>query len=278
MNRDSMELSGSLWWLFILDTILIAAGGYVINDIFDQQADLENKPENQFIGKNHLSVKMAWFYYFVLIATGFIIATYIAYEIEKPHLLLIYPAACALLFLYSYSFKKHALIGNVVVAIFCAFVPGIILYAEWEVIHNAEVLNKTEYEFLINMFTAYISFAFLSTMVREIVKDIEDIAGDTSSGYRTLPIALSKKGAKYFAIFFGVLLILSYAFWILPYTATDSIAIFLGLVSIMVVYSIFIVGRLSSASVKDDYRLISKQLKILMVISLFVFLCIPFLI
>ena len=104
MNRDSMELSGSLWWLFILDTILIAAGGYVINDIFDQQADFENKPENQFIGKNHLSVKMAWFYYFVLIATGFIIATYIAYEIEKPHLLLIYPAACALLFLYSYSF------------------------------------------------------------------------------------------------------------------------------------------------------------------------------
>lgn len=272
-----MELSGSLWWLFILDTILIAAAGYVINDIFDQRTDLLNKPENTFIGNNYISIKMAWVYYTALVILGLILATYIAVTINKPHLLLIYPLVTILLFLYSFNFKRVALLGNLVVATFCAFVPGIILYAEWEVINNNEVLNLTEYEFLINMFSAYISFAFLSTMVREIVKDMEDVIGDASSGYKTLPIALSGKGAKYIAIFFGALLILSYAFWVLPYIATDSIVIILGLVSIMFIYSVFIIERLFAASVKEDYTLISKQLKILMVISLFIFLCIPFL-
>ena len=277
VDGGRIELSGSLWWLFILDTILIAAAGYVINDIFDQKADLVNKPRNTFIGVDLIPVKLAWVYYSVLVLVGFVLALYIADTINKTHLLLIYPSVTLLLFLYSYTFKKLALLGNLVVAIFCAFVPGIILYAEWDAINYAEVLSITEYEFLINMFTAYISFAFLSTMVREVVKDLEDVIGDTSSGYKTLPIMIGKKGAKYFATSIGILLILSYGLWVLPFIATDSIIVIAGLTSIMVIYSVFIIRRLIQASRKEDYSLISKQVKILMVISLFIFLCIPFL-
>ena len=59
-----LELDGSLWILFVADTILIAVGGYIVNDIMDQKTDLYNKPDRIYIGQNKISVKAGWSYYF----------------------------------------------------------------------------------------------------------------------------------------------------------------------------------------------------------------------
>lgn len=275
--EEGIVLSGSLWWLFILDTIVIAASGYVINDIFDIKADRHNKPEKIFVGEGQLTSKSAIGYYLFLVFIGFVIAGFIAYSIDKIHLLVIYPVAVILLFFYSYRFKKQPLIGNVVVAIFCAFVPGIIWYAESDVL---SILSETEiykYELIINLFVAYISFAFFSTMVREIVKDIEDKNGDMESGYKTLPIVTSSKGAKIIAVLFCVGLLLSYALWFRGFDRFQLPIIGLLVGALMVVPTMIILVKLCKAQDRSDYTIISKWLKILMVISLFVFLCIPYL-
>ncbi|MFT4533990.1 MAG: 4-hydroxybenzoate polyprenyltransferase [Saprospiraceae bacterium] len=275
-DGQDIVLSGSLWWLFIIDTVLIAAAGYVINDIIDQKADQLNKPTRLYLGPSHLSEKSVWFYFGFLVLVGFMIALYIAYSIEKIHLLLIYPTAVGLLYLYSKSFKKLPLIGNLVVAIFCAFVPGIILYAEWDVLEVAKVSSPSEYEFIFGMFLSYLTFAFLSSLIRELVKDIEDIEGDKLVGYKTYPVVYGEKKAKVLCINVCLVLIISYGLWFLPFIAADFLGIIVGLISAIFFFSLFILHRMIHANEKQDFSTISKWLKILMVLSLFVFLCIPF--
>ncbi len=275
VGDSNIVLDGSLWWLFIIDTVLIAAAGYVVNDIYDQEADKLNKPKKQFIKEDGLDVRAGWIYYWSLVILGFIVAYFIADQIEKIHLLVIYPISTMLLFLYSRSFKKMPLIGNVVVAVFCAFVPGIILYAEWSFLSDLKLTDITGYNECVGLFTAYIVFAFLSTMVREIVKDIEDIEGDKAVGYKTLPIITNPTFAKWTSLFFGILLLASYSLWIFPYYGSMASLLILPFASFMALVTIVILYLILKASEKDHFTQISKWLKILMIISLFIFLCIP---
>jgi len=275
VGESNIVLDGSLWWLFIIDTVLIAAAGYVVNDIYDKDADILNKPNRQFIKEEGLSVRAGWIYYWLLVIVGFLVAYFIADQIDKIHLLVIYPIATVMLFLYSRSFKKMPLLGNLVVAAFCAFVPGIIMYAEWEVISNLKLYDPSSYTNFLNLFIAYIVFAFLSTMVREIIKDIEDIEGDSAENYKTLPIFTSKLMAKNISFFFGVLLLVSYSIWLGPYLSSALAMVIMPFAILMALLTIMILYLISKASEKDHFTQISKWLKILMIISLFIFLCIP---
>lgn len=278
VSEDGIVLGGSLWWLFIIDTVLIAASGYVINDIFDQKSDLFNKPSRLYIGTDAISVSFAWYYYFGLVLVGFAIALFIAFQIDKMHLLGIYPFAVGSLYLYSKYFKKWPLIGNLVVAIFCAFVPGILLYAEWEVISVLYESDRTGFDFIVYLFIAYISFAFLSTMVRELIKDLEDAEGDRLAGYKTLPIATNQKTTKGTSILFGVLLLLSYAIWVLPFYGSETALIVMPFAIFMALFTLVILYLIVFAENKYHFTQISKRLKILMIVSLFIFLCIPIII
>jgi len=275
VGESNIVLDGSLWWLFIIDTVLIAAAGYVVNDIYDKDADILNKQNRQFIKEEGLSVRAGWIYYWLLVIVGFLVAYFIADQIDKIHLLVIYPIATVMLFLYSRSFKKMPLLGNLVVAAFCAFVPGIIMYAEWEVISNLKLYDPSSYTNFLNLFIAYIVFAFLSTMVREIIKDIEDIEGDSAENYKTLPIFTSKLMAKNISFFFGVLLLVSYSIWLGPYLSSALAMVIMPFAILMALLTIMILYLISKASEKDHFTQISKWLKILMIISLFIFLCIP---
>ena len=279
MTEDKMnvELDDRLWLLFIIDTVLIAAAGYVINDLMDQKADAFNKPNKVYIGIGKIPPVGGWIYYGVLVLVGFGLAFYIANAIGKMHLLVIYPVAVCLLFLYSYSFKKLPLIGNLVVSIFCAFVPGIIWYAEFDVINSFEFQHNIIRQLVDQYFPAYITFAFLSTFVREIIKDIEDVQGDMKSSYRTLPVVAGISRSNVIALFFSILLFLSYGLWIFnqqTHIKTPLILppLLLGLV-IPTGYIIYSIYRAKSTA---DYSNISKMLKYLMIVSLFIFLCIPY--
>lgn len=273
---SSMELDGNLWMLFVIDTLLIAAGGYVINDIFDLEADSFNKPQKLFIGKENISLNAAWSYYLGLVIIGFGIAFYIAFQIDKLLLLTIYPVAVILLFLYSKYLKKLPLIGNLIVSIFCAFVPAIIWYAEYEMVNSLGAIDPAYYHFVVNIFMAYILFAFLSTLVREIVKDIEDIEGDRKSNYQTFPIQAGIDRANVLALFFSILLLLSYSLWFIGFPPNHLMITAIILFSILIVPTLVIIRQIYQAKTQHDYSQISKRLKYLMIASLFIFLCIPY--
>jgi len=272
-----LVLEKSLWWLFVLDTVLIAASGYVINDIFDLVSDKVNKPNGVYISDSKISLKNAWVYYIGLVLLGFLIAAYIASEINKIHLLIIYPLAVGLLFMYSYSWKKLPYIGNIVVAIFCAFVPGIILYAEWDRILLLQDLRPTVFYNLISVFIAYISFAFFTTLAREIIKDIEDVEGDRLAGYKTSPVFYGEKNSQRASIVSMVLLIASFWFWTFPTIERHYLFLLIPLVVFLMIPAGYLLFLLMRAKHKKEFTYLSKCLKYLMIVSLFFFLYISIL-
>jgi 4-hydroxybenzoate polyprenyltransferase len=205
-------LDGPHFFLLVLATVLIAAGGYLINDILDYESDLINKPDLVFVNRV-FSMQAVWTSYLASILIGFAIAWYLALYVHNLPLVLIYPAAVLSLFFYSKKLKKIPFWGNLVVALFCAFVAGIVLFAERE-----NFLRMGEPGRVVQvLFGGYLLFAFLSTLLREIVKDLEDIEGDAKLGLRTLPLVFGEKAARRWALGAGFLLLASllvFLYWL----------------------------------------------------------------
>lgn len=249
--------------LFVLSTLLIAASGYVINDLFDIHTDSVNKSEKQIIGK-HISERSGWIFYWILIALGFLISLKIALHIDELPLLLIYPAACFLLYLYSKSWKSQGLIGNIVVAVFSAFVTGILLFAERKTIMDLEDSYPEMYSFVIGIFVAYMVFSFLTSLFRELIKDIEDIEGDTSAGHNTLPISIGKDRAVVVALFYAAMTFLSVVCWIYLQYDEKGLWMTIYLFFAIAIPLLFIMVKTTKANSSSDFHQISTYTKLIM--------------
>ncbi len=264
-NGIEKALDDFHFFLLVLATISITISGYIINDILDCDLDLLNKPEKVIVNK-FISIKNAYRIYHFINLTGFVISFYLAFHIQNIPLVLIYPAAILLLFVYSRYLKKRAVWGNLIVAIFCAFVAGIVLFAERDGFFQ---LADKAFQIVNAVFMAYFVFAFSSTFYREIIKDIEDFKGDQSKGFETLPIKFGVPFAQSAAFSFGIGLLLLIVWWMfLQITFFDSmkllIAVFV-LIFIPVFISLFVLKKANS---KNDFSKSSKLAKYIMVSGL----------
>lgn len=189
--------------LLVAVTVFITAGGYVINDIIDFRIDLVNRPDKVVINRQ-IRVQSAYWLYFCFNLMGFLLALYLSFHVECIPLANLFPLAVALLFLYSTYLKRQALVGNLLIALFCAGVAGIVWFAEREafreLIEQAPALAGR----IGSIISWYMAFAFLSTMFREIVKDMEDVQGDVGANCRTIPVRWGMKVAKGVAAAFGL--------------------------------------------------------------------------
>ncbi len=192
--------------LLVLDTVLITAGGYVINDLIDLPMDLINR-RDQVIIKKHFSEQSAYWLYFLFSLTGFGLALYLAFYVDNLKLLWIYPAAVVGLYAYSAYLKKRLLVGNLLVAAYCAGVAGIVWFAEREGLNELQQSAPGLAADMRRLFGWYLFFAFVSTMFREVVKDMEDAEGDRRANCRTVPIIWGLKGARWVALAFALLLL-----------------------------------------------------------------------
>ncbi len=253
------------FFLLVLATISITISGYIINDILDYDLDLINKPEKIIVNK-FISVKNAFRIYHFINLTGFVISFYLAFHIQNIPLVLIYPAAIFLLFIYSRYLKKKAIWGNLVVAIFCAFVAGIVLFTERNGFFQ---LSGTAFQTVNFIFIAYFVFAFLSTFYREIIKDIEDFKGDQSKGFETIPIKFGVPFAKTAALFFGIGLLLLIVWWMfLQISFFNSIKLLIA-VFVLVFEPVFIsLILLKKANTKQDFSKSSTLAKYIMLSGL----------
>ncbi|MEM9918415.1 MAG: geranylgeranylglycerol-phosphate geranylgeranyltransferase [Bacteroidota bacterium] len=257
-SLDSIHLS-----LLVLTTVLIAAGGYVINDIKDMPIDRQNRPEKVVVGKV-FSLKTAYWAYWLITIIGLSIALYLALYIENLPLVLIYPAAVGLLWWYSNNLKKTPFWGNLVVAVFCAFVTGIVWFAERNSLaelrlHHPDIFRRTTL-----VLSGYMFFAFISTFYREIVKDMEDIHGDKAYGCRTLPIVHGLAKCKRISIGIGLFLLSTLlAGMVLCYTAGWWVdLLFVGLsIALPLVYSLLL---LKPGEQYSDFRKASRLAKLVM--------------
>ena len=192
-------------WQYILlvaSTVFIAAAGYVINDIFDQDSDAINRPQQQIVGKS-ISEPTAYNIYVALNLIGVGIGFYLSNVIEKPSFATIFIFIAALLYFYATTLKGIVLLGNFVVAFILALSVLIIgVFDLYPMIFHG---NQAQMKVLFSILTDYAVFAFLINFIREIIKDAEDVKGDYNQGIRTLPIVFGiERTAK---VIFGLLLV-----------------------------------------------------------------------
>lgn len=245
--------------LLILATVFIAAGGYVINDILDQDADEENKPEDVIVGKT-ISESMAYNIYAGLTITGVACGFILANSVSHPNFAVIFILIATLLYFYASSLKQIPVLGNVVVAALLAF--SVIIIGIFDIFPNTFDINRQQMAVAFSILFDYAKFAFMINLVREIVKDIEDIDGDKSQGLNTLPIAIGKE--KTIKIAFVLLLIptlyLLYYInnYLLQYDLIYGIVYMIALVIAPLILCLF---KLWNAKEKADFSWISKLLK-----------------
>jgi len=199
-------MPGWQFLLLVMATLLIGAGGYVINDVLDIEIDQINKPAKKVIGRQ-ISEVTGNNLHFNLTAAGIVLGiafSYLAGNIFLGILFVIIPTA---LFYYSFKYKYLPAIGNLVVSLLAALV--VIIYWLFEFYHlksQPELFIEGSRSFpQLNRFVlAFALFAFLTTLIREIVKDAQDIEGDTRFGCRTLPLVFGLPATRYLLIFLEI--------------------------------------------------------------------------
>lgn len=210
-----------LFWLLVASTVLIAAGGNVINDYFDTRIDRVNKPEQLIVGRS-VKRRVAMMGHLVLTALGILLGMLVAWRSDQLHLALIPIFAAGALWFYSTKLKRTFLLGNGLVAFLVALVPlSIGLYeipaltstygnsASTTIGGGQEMEVIFHFKELWPWILGFAAFAFLSTLVRELQKDMADIKGDKADGCRTVPIVLGVQWAKALALFYLAVAILA---------------------------------------------------------------------
>ncbi|MEM9889023.1 MAG: geranylgeranylglycerol-phosphate geranylgeranyltransferase [Bacteroidota bacterium] len=270
-NYQAYEIAASLnffqFFLLVLSTLCIAAGGYVINDILDYEIDVVNKPDKMIVGRS-ITVKKAKQYYWWSILIGFALSLYLALRTQNLPLLSLYPTAVFLLYAYSKYFKKSFLIGNLIVSFFCAFVAGIVWVAERNSFSALQKDAKSIADYLEMILVFYLLFAFISTLFREIIKDIEDMEGDRSANCRTLPIVVGEKGAKVVSAAAAILLLILLGYLLQQLSLYKNMIIITFAILLIIIPLLYALFRLYSAKFKKDFHHISQMAKFIMLAGL----------
>jgi 4-hydroxybenzoate polyprenyltransferase len=255
-----LSLTDWQYGLLVLATVFLAAGGYVINDIFDQDTDNDNKPNKVIIGKSISEVK-GYNIYITLNITGVGIGFYLSNVIQKPSFAVIFILIAATLYFYATSLKQMILVGNFIVAFLLAL--SVIIIGIFDLFPATYDGNQAIMSVMFKILLDYAIFAFIINFIREIVKDMEDVNGDYNQGMNTLPIAIGVRRTG--KITFGLIAI---AMLILLYYVNENLMVFnlyfATVYAIVFVLSplLFCLIKMWSAKSKKDFHLISTVLKL----------------
>ncbi|MBZ9630341.1 geranylgeranylglycerol-phosphate geranylgeranyltransferase [Salegentibacter sp. LM13S] len=250
--------------LLILATLCIAASGYVINDIYDVQADKINKPEKLILG-NKISEKKANNLFIILNIIGVGIGFYLANLLGKPGFVAIFIFSSALLYLYASYLKQIPVLGNILISLLVGFV--VLLPSIFDLFPAINAQNKQIQSLLFSILLDYAIFAFLVNLLREMVKDQEDVKGDYNAGIQTLPIILGHSRTNKIIFGIGILPIAAIVYYSYNYLFENSFLVIYTLIFILAPLLYFQV-RIWEAKKKKDYSHLSLMLKIILFFGL----------
>jgi len=252
---DSRSLSDLQFFYLVLSTLFIAAAGYIINDYFDTQVDRLN--ERKVIIDNTIKRREAILLHFVLSGIGVFLGFYLGWRVGITNLGFINLFSSTALWFYSTNMKKAYLSGNIIISLLAALTLFIV--PMYDIIPNPAVNGESAFYLI----CFYSIFAFVTTFIREIVKDFEDQFGDSKMGYNTFAI-VSAKTAKITVQIISVLLITIIG-WIsyLQITYDELYAAIYVLLSIELPLVYFFI-KLRTASDKKTYNQLSQLIKLIM--------------
>jgi 4-hydroxybenzoate polyprenyltransferase len=250
--------------LAYLSIVFTAAAGYVINDLFDIKSDAINKKKNKtLLSINKLKI-LCIFLSFLSIITACL------YYNKTFFILSI--SALIVLYLYSWKLKHLPLIGNLIIALLAGICPLIIYITHPEIEALISILNTYEVVQLVIPFF-YGCMSFSTTLIREIIKDIEDVDGDKAVNAKTAPVIFGKKNAKYLALFLLLIVSTLILYTIVNYNNLQLNKVTLmGLITLIFIPLILVMKNTILSKEKKDFTKISHLLKFIFITSNFVLL------
>ena len=185
--------------ILLIVTILIAASGYIVNDIYDYNLDQINKPEKVVLGK-FLKSRDAIIIYMMFNCLAIVLSIFLCMKIEQEIYILVFLLIIYCLWLYSKKLKKYKTIGNILIAFFISLsILNVPLFS------YKNILSDDRF-FVFLIISIFSVLAFLINVKREIIKDIEDIEGDKIHKVKSLPIIFGTKKSKLVTIIIGIIL------------------------------------------------------------------------
>lgn len=257
-------LSDFQFALLILATLAIAAAGYVINDIYDQEIDRINKPNSLLVG-NKISEKQANSLFVILNIIGVGIGFYLANTIQRPVFVSFFILISLLLYLYASSLKRILVVGNLLIAVLVAM--SILIVPIFDLLPTITWQNQVVQTRTFLLILDFAIFAFFINWIREIVKDLLDIDGDKKGEINTLPIAIGRSRTLKIIMALTFLLLCGIIYYMYENLYKQQY--------LMLYFLVFIVGPLLylfiktfDAKSKKRYRFMASLLKIIMLMGI----------
>ncbi|MBZ5856208.1 geranylgeranylglycerol-phosphate geranylgeranyltransferase [Flavihumibacter profundi] len=255
-----LKLDPQYFILLVISSGLIAAAGYIINDYFDLNIDQVNKP-GAIVIQRIIRRRWAIVWHLVLSSIGAGIAFYLSWKLKNPIIGFANFGCVLLLWLYSTSLKKQLLAGNILISLLTAWVILVIYFSELSISRFNEPLYRSQINSVFKYAIIYSSFAFIISLIREVVKDIEDREGDARYGCRTMPIVWGVPATKMFVsvwlIVLGSALIIFQLYGLLKGWWVGAVYCFIAV--LLPLGKILI--NLRKAGITKDYHHLSSQIK-----------------
>ena len=237
-SRRAYLLDADLF-LLVLSTVMIAAAGYMINDYYDVKIDFINKPQRVVVG-TVLRRRIVIAAHVILTATGILSGTYLSWKVG-----LIHASAAFLLWWYSNQLKRYPFVGNLSIALLSGLAIAVI------------GLYYRQHQFLV---LTYAVFAFSISLLREIIKDMEDVPGDEAFGCQTLPIVWGISRTK--TLLYTLSGFFIFLLFFLSGTLGNSVLITYFL--LLIIPIAYFITKLVYADTQRDYAYLSSFCKLLM--------------
>jgi 4-hydroxybenzoate polyprenyltransferase len=249
--------------LILFASVLIAAAGYIINDYFDQNIDQINKPDKMVV---NTIINRRWvIFWHMLLSLGGLFFTMLAMPVNVYwHLILGNLGAILLLWLYSTNFKKQLLIGNILISLLTAWVILILFFSKYPLVINELLSVDHEKVRFFRLAILYASFAFIISLIREVIKDIEDIDGDQKYGCRTMPILWGIRASKVFVAVWMVVLISALIILQIYVLGLGWWQSALYCAALIILPLLIILRKLYYAKSTSDYHTLSSLIKLVM--------------
>jgi len=264
-NGLTPTLLGGDFFLLVLSTLLIAASGYMINDYFDVKIDEVNKPERILVDRL-LPRRKIMILHVLFNVLGVLIGFYLAWKVGQWQLGFVHVVAATILWFYSVFLKKQFLIGNLAVSLLTALV----VFTVWvyEPQHSQHAFINSSFggqstNLLMQYFIFYALFAFSLNLIRELLKDMEDIEGDKLGNCRTVPIVLGIKKAKTITsvIILGVISCLSIILFTRGFQFEFDLYTIVYAVLLVQLPLVYILSKLYTADKSADFKHLSYVVK-----------------
>lgn len=231
-------------FIIVLVSSLTIASGYIINNFYDSKKDIINKPNKSKLDRL-VSQKTKLYVYFTVNFIVFLLSFFVSFRA-----VLFFSTYIFLIWFYSHKLKKMLIIGNLT-ASFLAVLPffAILLY----------------YKNLYPQIFAHATFLFLLLLIREMIKDLENIKGDMANDYQTIPVVYGEDFSKKSISLLTVLTIIP-IYYLIEIFEVGYMDIYFY---VSLIFLIFFLLKLWKSNSKLDYLLLHNILKLLVVSGVF---------